>query len=126
MEGQEVRIDKWLWAVRIFKSRSLAADACKGGKVSISGVVIKASRDVKIQDVISIHMGQYVKTVQVLNLLHNRVSAKLVSEYMVDLTPASEYEKIEVRRAAAFVYRPRGSGRPTKKERRDMENNFDF
>lgn len=124
MEGQEVRIDKWLWAVRVFKSRSLAADACKSGKVSIGGVVIKASRDVKIQDVIAIHMGQYVKTVQVLSLLHNRVSAKLVSEYMTDLTPAAEYEKIEVRRAAAFVYRPRGSGRPTKKERRDIEKLF--
>jgi ribosome-associated heat shock protein Hsp15 len=121
MDGQEVRIDKWLWAVRVFKSRSLAADACKGGKVSISNGVTKASRDVKINDVITIHMGQYIKTVQVLKLLHNRVSAKLVPEYMTDLTPPAEYEKIEIRRAAAFVYRPRGTGRPTKKDRRDID-----
>lgn len=121
MEQGTVRIDKWLWAVRIFKTRSLSAEACRTGKVSIKELPAKASREVKINDIIVIKLETVVRTVKVLSLLHNRVSAKLVPLHMEDLTPASEYEKIEIRKAAAFVYRPRGAGRPTKKERRDLE-----
>lgn len=117
----KVRIDKWLWAVRIFKTRSLATDACRNGKVSINGQLVKASRDVKPEDEISIRQQQMTKTVKVTALLEKRVSAKLVAQFMEDLTPASEYEKVETIRAVSFVYRPKGQGRPTKKDRRDIE-----
>ena len=121
MEQGTVRIDKWLWAVRLFKTRTLSAEACRTGKVLINQQAVKAAREVKINDIIVINQQPVIRTVKVLSLLCNRVSAKLVPLHMEDLTPASEFEKIEIRRAAAFVYRPRGTGRPTKKERRDME-----
>lgn len=117
----KVRIDKWLWAVRVFKTRSLATDACRNGKVSINGQLVKASREVKPEDEISIRQQQMTKTVKVTALLEKRVSAKLVAQFMEDLTPASEYEKVETIRAVSFVYRPKGQGRPTKKDRRDIE-----
>lgn len=117
----KVRIDKWLWAVRIFKTRSLATDACRNGKVSINGQLVKASREVKPEDEISIRQQQMTKTVKVSALLEKRVSAKLVAQFMEDLTPASEYEKVETIRAFSFIYRPKGQGRPTKKDRRDIE-----
>jgi ribosome-associated heat shock protein Hsp15 len=121
MEQGTVRIDKWLWAVRLFKTRALSAEACRTGKVTINEMPVKAAREVKINDIIVINQQPVVRTVKVLSLLRNRVSAKLVALHMEDLTPASEFEKIEIRKAAAFVYRPRGTGRPTKKDRRDME-----
>ena len=96
MEQGAVRIDKWLWAVRIFKTRTLSAEACRSGKVSINQMSVKASREVKIGDIIIIHQMPIIKTVKALSLLHNRVSAKLVPLHMEDLTPASEYEKIEI------------------------------
>jgi len=117
----KVRIDKWLWAVRVFKTRSLATDACRNGKVSINGQVVKASREVKPEDEISIRQQQMTKTVKVTALLEKRVSAKLAPQFMEDLTPASEYEKVETIKAVSFIYRPKGLGRPTKKERRDIE-----
>lgn len=125
MEAGSVRIDKWMWAVRLFKTRSISAEACKTGKVSINHLPAKASREVKVNDIIEINLQPVVKTVKVMGLLHHRVSAKLVPLYMEDLTPASEYEKIEKRKEVAFIFRPRGKGRPTKKDRRDIEN-FDF
>jgi len=117
----KVRIDKWLWAVRVFKTRSLATDACRNGKVSINGQAVKASREVKPEDEISIRQQQMTKTVKVISLLEKRVSAKLVAQFMEDLTPASEYEKVETIKAVSFIYRPKGQGRPTKKDRRDIE-----
>lgn len=117
----KIRIDKWLWAVRIFKTRSLATEACRNGKISISGQTIKASREVTLNDVISIRQQQMTKTIKVIALLDKRVSAKLVPQFMEDLTPASEYEKAETIKAVSFIYRPKGAGRPTKKERRDIE-----
>ncbi|HNW70464.1 MAG TPA: RNA-binding S4 domain-containing protein [Bacteroidales bacterium] len=117
----KVRIDKWLWAVRVFKTRSLATDACRNGKVSINGQMVKASREVKPEDEISIRQQQMTKTVKVIAPIEKRVSAKLVMQFMEDLTPASEYEKVETIRAVSFVYRPKGQGRPTKKDRRDIE-----
>lgn len=121
MEDNKVRIDKWLWAVRVFKTRSLATDACRNGKVRINGITTKASHEVKLNEVINIQQQQITKTVRVIGLLDKRVSAKLVPQFMEDLTPKSEYEKVESIRAVSFVYRPKGLGRPTKKERRDME-----
>ncbi|HNW90813.1 MAG TPA: RNA-binding S4 domain-containing protein [Bacteroidales bacterium] len=117
----KIRIDKWLWAVRIFKTRSLATEACRNGKISISGHTIKASREVNLNDVINIRQQQMTKTIKVIALLDKRVSAKLVPQFMEDLTPATEYEKVETIKAVSFIYRPKGTGRPTKKERRDIE-----
>jgi ribosome-associated heat shock protein Hsp15 len=119
-----VRIDKWLWAVRIYKTRSLATDACRGGKVIISEVEVKPSREVKTGDIITVKTGPIKKTLKVLDLLENRVSAKLVAQFMEDLTPAEEYKKLEMTRDSRFVSRDRGAGRPTKRERRDIDKSF--
>lgn len=115
MAEPKIRIDKWLWAVRIFKTRSLASEACHKGKIRIGDQTVKASREVKLNDVISIQQQQMTKTIKVSALLEKRVSAKLVPEFMEDLTPAQEYEKVETIKAVSFIYRPRGLGRPTKR-----------
>jgi ribosome-associated heat shock protein Hsp15 len=117
-----LRIDKWLWSVRIYKTRSLATEACKLGRVKINEIPVKASRDVKLNDVIEIRINPIEKIIKVLGMPSNRVSAKLVLEYAEDLTPQENYEKAEMIRKTKLVYRPRGLGRPTKKERRDIEN----
>lgn len=118
---EEVRIDKWLWSVRFFKTRNLAIDACKAGKVKIDGNSVKPSRIVKEGDVISLSQGPLNKTIRVKQLLHNRVSAKLVPDYVEDLTPAEEYERIEFMKEFNAERRERGIGRPTKKDRRDID-----
>jgi ribosome-associated heat shock protein Hsp15 len=113
-----IRIDKWLWAVRIFKTRSMASDECRAGKVKMGGHSVKPSREIRTGDEISVQMGIYIKTVRVLGLIHNRVSAHLVPQFMEDLTPAEEYEKMKTQQEMKTEFRPRGLGRPTKKERR--------
>jgi ribosome-associated heat shock protein Hsp15 len=120
MEGG-IRIDKWLWAVRIFKTRSLASEACRSGKVKILDQAVKASRDLKAGEVISISINPMVKTVKVLELIGNRVSAKLVPGFMEDLTPETEYQKLKRANDRDFEFRERGAGRPTKRERREIE-----
>ena len=120
-EENIVRMDKWLWAARLFKTRSLAADAIKGGKVKIEGNPIKPSREVKEGDVIQVQIDQLHKVVQVKTVIKNRVSAKQVPEVYNDLTPKEEYERIEFMRAYKAEWRDRGAGRPTKKERRMIE-----
>ena len=121
MEEQVVRIDKWLWAARLFKTRAIATDAIKGGKVKINDVAVKPSREVKEGDVIQVQIEQLHKVVQVKTVIKNRVSAKQVPEVYADLTPKEEYERIEFMRAYKSEYRDRGAGRPTKKERRLIE-----
>lgn len=124
-----IRIDKWLWAVRIYKTRTLASDACKAGKVKIAGQSVKPSREIRHQDEISIHMGIYTKTVKVLGLIHNRVSAHLVPDFMEDLTPESEYDKLRMQHEMKTEFRPHGLGRPTKRHRRlidRLKNTKDF
>jgi len=122
MTVTSVRIDKWLWAVRIFKTRSLAADACKGGKVEISEATVKASREVKIGEIIYVRIGQLNKKIKVIGLTENRVSAKLAVQFVEDLTPPEEYKKIEMIHKSNFITRDKGSGRPTKKDRREMDS----
>ncbi|MDR0970069.1 MAG: RNA-binding S4 domain-containing protein [Lentimicrobiaceae bacterium] len=117
----EIRIDKWLWSARLFKTRSIAVEACKGGKVKIDGNNVKPSRDVKIGDVIHVQIEQLHKIVQIVSLPKNRVSAKQVPEVLLDLTPAEEYERIEMMHAFKSEYRDKGAGRPTKKERRTID-----
>jgi ribosome-associated heat shock protein Hsp15 len=124
-----VRIDKWLWAVRIYKTRSLATEACRNGRVKIGGQVIKPSREVHLNDEIDIHLGVYHKTVKVTALLHNRVSAALVANFLEDITPEAEYAKLKVQQEMKPEFRPRGLGRPTKRHRRlidRLKNTKDF
>ena len=120
-EENIVRIDKWLWAARLFKTRSLAVDAIKGGKVKVDDSPIKPSREVKVGDIIQVQIEQLHKVVEVKTIIKNRVSPKQVSEVYNDLTPKEEYERIEFMNAYKAEWRDRGSGRPTKKERRMIE-----
>jgi len=116
-----VRVDKWLWAVRLFKTRSQASEACKSGNVKIAGQTVKASRGIKRGDEISIHLRPINKRVMVAGLIEHRIGPKLVSEYMVDLTPDEEYQKLKLIKEINFEHRERGAGRPTKLQRRQIE-----
>ncbi len=116
-----VRLDKWLWAVRLYKTRSQATEACKGGKVKMAGNNAKASREVNEGDEIEIHSGGIIKKVRVKKAVKNRVSAALVPGLMEDLTPAEELEKQQMMRQLNYEKRSRGAGRPTKKERRILD-----
>lgn len=120
------RLDKFLWSIRVYKTRSDAADACKSGRVNIDGVVVKASREVKPGDLIEVRKGNVRYKYRVIELLNNRVGAKLVPNYVEDLTPPEELAKLDVPKETLFVYRERGTGRPTKKERRDLDELLDF
>lgn len=126
---QETRIDKWLWAVRIFKTRTVAADACKKGRVMVGGVSVKPSRTVRVDDVIQVKKPPVTFSFRVLALADKRMGAKLVPDFMKNVTPPEEYEVLELNKISGFVDRQRGTGRPTKKERRDLEqftDTFDF
>ena len=115
------RIDKWLWSVRLFKTRSQATDACRSNKVLIDETPVKPSREVHIGDVIQFESGQINRNVQVKELLRNRVGAALVDRYLIDLTPEEEYQRLKMMKSVNFEYRDRGLGRPTKKARRLIE-----
>jgi len=114
----EVRLDKWLWAVRLFKTRTSAAEACRAGHVKIGGQNVKPAHSVKNGQVIIAQLGEITRTVKVIGPLEQRVGAKLVSQYLEDHTPASEYEKLRAPEEQPLVVRAKGLGRPTKKERR--------
>jgi len=116
-----MRVDKWLWAVRVFKTRTQAGDACKGGKVKIAGSNVKASREIKVGDEIEVQQANIKRKVKVLKLVKNRVGAKLVADLMQDLTPPEEYERLEMMRLLNHEKRNRGEGRPTKRDRREIE-----
>jgi len=117
----EVRIDKWLWAVRLFKTRTLAAEACKKGKVIIQNIQVKPSRNVKVGDIVSIKRNPFLFSFKVLALSENRMNAKLVVDFMQNVTTTDQLEMIELAKLAGNMGRDRGTGRPTKKERRDLE-----
>jgi ribosome-associated heat shock protein Hsp15 len=119
--SESVRIDRWLWAVRLFKSRSLAAEACHAGHVKIGGNVVKPSRDVRGGEEITVLVGRILRTVKVLALLDQRVGAKLVGQFLEDLTPPEEYARAREEALQARLRFPTGFGRPTKKQRRQME-----
>ena len=134
MSKIEARIDKWLWAVRVFKTRTIAADACKKGRVMMAGAQVKPSRVVRPGDVVEVRKPPITYSFKVLQAIENRVGAKLVPEVMENVTPAAQYELLEMNRISGFVDRARGTGRPTKKDRRAMdefvtpsfEADFDF
>ena len=118
---EEVRVDKWLWAVRVFKTRSIATEACKKGRVSIGGVTIKPSRTIRVGEVITVRKPLIEYSFRVLQLLASRVGAKRVAEFMENVTPQAQYELLELQRVSGFVDRAKGLGRPTKKDRRDLD-----
>lgn len=123
-----MRIDKWLWCVRIFKTRSLAAEACDLGRVTKDGTTLKPSKEIKEGDVITVNLNPLKKTIKVKQILKNRIGAKDVSNYMEDLTPQSEYDKVKMMHEMMFEKRDSHIGRPTKKDRRTIEKfkNFDY
>ena len=120
----EIRVDKYLWAMRIYKTRSIATDACKCGRVKMNGVEIKPSRAFHVGDVFTVRKGPITYTYRILQLASNRLGAKMVPEYLQDITPKEQLELLELARYAAQSGRDRGTGRPTKKDRRDIEQFF--
>ncbi|MBQ0123637.1 MAG: RNA-binding S4 domain-containing protein [Bacteroidales bacterium] len=120
-----VRIDKYLWSIRVYKTRTDATDACKGNKISVGGQSIKPSREVKCGDIIEVRKGAVTFTYKVLDLLEKRVGAKEVEKYAQNLTPQSEIDKMHAPVESFFIKRDRGTGRPTKKERREMDSLYD-
>ena len=118
---EEARVDKWLWAVRIFKTRSIATDACKKGRVAVGGTVVKPSRMIHVGDIVSVRKPPIEYSFRVIQLLGSRVGAKRVEEFMQNVTPREQYELLELQRVSGFVDRAKGLGRPTKKDRRDLE-----
>ena len=117
----ELRADKFLWAVRIFKTRAIAAEACKKGKVQISGMNIKASREIKAGDILQVKKAPVNYSYEVVAIPKNRVSAKIVGEFILDKTPEDEILKLAAS-DSFFIQRDRGTGRPTKKDRRIIDN----
>ena len=122
---ESVRIDKWLWAVRVFKTRSDAAEACRTNRVTINGSYTKPSREVKPGDTVTVRKTIVTYTYRVLALVSSRQGAKNVPDYMEDITPAEEFSKVNVPRETIFVQRDRGMGRPTKRERREIDSLMD-
>ena len=123
--AEVARIDKWLWAARIFKTRSLAADACKNGRVTIGGINVKPSHNIKTGETISVKKSPITYSFKVLKCIEQRVGAKLLPEIYENVTDAKQYELLEMSRISGFVDRARGTGRPTKKERRAIDSFVD-
>lgn len=115
------RIDKWLWAARIFKTRSIAADACKNGRVTINGTNVKPSHTIKVGEIINVKNPPITYSFEVLQTIEKRVGAKLIPEVYKNVTDAKQYELLEMSRISGFVDRARGTGRPTKKDRRQLD-----
>ncbi|MBR3123252.1 MAG: RNA-binding S4 domain-containing protein [Prevotella sp.] len=119
--SETARIDKWLWAARIYKTRSIAVDAIKNGRVTIDGVSVKPSRTVKAGEVVNVKKPPVTYSFRILKPIEQRVGAKLVPEIYENVTDPSQYELLEMSRISGFVDRARGTGRPTKKERRALD-----
>ena len=120
----EIRVDKFLWAIRIYNTSSIATDACKCGRVKMNGVEVKPSRMFHVGDVFTIRKGPITYTYRILQLWSNRLAAKMVPNYIEDITPPEQLELLELARYAAQSGRDRGTGRPTKKDRREIEQFF--
>ena len=118
---EAARLDKWLWAARIFKTRTIAADACKNGRVSVDGQTLKPARTVKVGEVVSVKKPPITYSFKILNAIETRVGAKLISEVYENVTDPKQYELLEMSRISGFIDRARGTGRPTKKDRRALD-----
>lgn len=123
--AEGIRIDKYLFAVRLYKTRSLASEECRKGKVTIGGMNVKPSRELKVGETIHLRRPPITRSYKILALTESRMAAKLVPEFLLETTPASELEILEVQKNMSVYNRERGTGRPTKKERRDLDNFFD-
>lgn len=117
---KEVRIDKWLWATRIFKTRTIATEACKKGRVSVGGVNVKPSRPLRVGEIVDVRKPPVTYSFRVKALAENRMGAKLVPEYLENITPPSQLELLEMVKITGFINRQKGLGRPTKKEGREL------
>jgi ribosome-associated heat shock protein Hsp15 len=126
MDSEEIRIDKFLWAVRLFKTRSQASEACRKGWIKVTNIEVKPSRVVKVGDIIDVKQNPIFRKIKVLKLLHNRVGAKLVTGFIEDITPTEELKKLELIKEGNAIIRDRGTGRPTKKQRRDIDQHLDW
>jgi ribosome-associated heat shock protein Hsp15 len=124
-ESKPIRIDKFLWSVRIYKTRSIASEACRRGRITISNIQVKPSRYVLKDEIINVRKLPVIYTYRIIQPVENRVSAKLVSNYIQDLTPDEEKIKFDIKRAGFSNYREKGTGRPTKKERRNLDSFID-
>jgi ribosome-associated heat shock protein Hsp15 len=118
---KNIRIDRWLWAVRIFKSRSMASSACKNSKVSINETSVKPSYSVKIGDVIEVKHPPITRIFKVIGLLEKRVSAKIAKDFVEEITPEEEFQKLKAIRNNPLAFREKGTGRPTKRDRRNID-----
>jgi ribosome-associated heat shock protein Hsp15 len=123
---ENVRVDKWLWAVRLFKTRSQATEACRKGHVSIGNLPVKPSRILHPDEIVQVRKPPVVRSFKVLALAQKRMSAKLIPGFIEDVTPPEELEILDMQKNMRWISRDRGTGRPTKKDRRDMDNFFDF
>ena len=119
--SEQARIDKWLWAVRIYKTRSIAAEACKKGHISIGDRTAKPAHNIRVGDIVNVKKAPITYSFRVLKCAEHRVGAKLVPELMENITPQEQYEILEISKISGFVDRMRGTGRPTKKERREID-----
>ena len=124
--GDTVRIDKWLFAVRIYKTRTVATDECNKGRVTIGGMNVKPSREVHVGDVLEVRKPPVTYRYKVLQLASNRMGARLVPEYLEDITPKEELEALEMQKYVQWNGREKGTGRPTKKERRELDDFLDL
>lgn len=118
--ANDERVDKWLWAMRVFKTRTIATDACKKGRVTMGGSAVKPARTLKVGDVVEVRKPPVTYTFRVLQLSQNRLGARLVENYLENLTPKEQYDLLEMSRISGFVDRQKGLGRPTKREGREM------
>jgi ribosome-associated heat shock protein Hsp15 len=121
-----VRIDKWLCAVRIYKTRTIATEECRKGRISIGGVTVKPSRDVRVGDILELKKAPITYKFKVLQLAEKRMAAKLVPEFVEDLTPKEQFEMLEMQKLMQWNGRDKGTGRPTKKDRRDIDDFMDW
>ena len=120
----EIRIDKWMWATRIFKTRTIALEACKKNRVMVNDVPAKPSRMIKVGDIVQVRKPPVTYSFKVLDITSNRVGAKLVPQFLENITSPEQYELLELQKISGFVDRARGTGRPTKKERRELDDFF--
>ncbi|MCY1720875.1 S4 domain-containing protein [Prolixibacteraceae bacterium Z1-6] len=124
--GDSVRVDKWLWAVRVYKTRSQATEACKKGHVVVGDLPVKASRAIHIGEVLKVRKAPITKSLKVLALTGKRMGAKLIADFVEDVTPAEELDLLEMQKHMRWSIRDKGTGRPTKKDRRELDDFFDL
>jgi ribosome-associated heat shock protein Hsp15 len=120
-DNKPIRIDKFLWSVRIYKTRSIASEECRKGRIIINDIQVKPSRTVLKNEIITVKKPPVIFSYRVIEPIENRVSAKLVGQFIEDLTNEDEKSKLDIRQALGIIYRDKGTGRPTKKERRQID-----